>query len=274
MKIIDLIRRRTHPADSTVRAFWHGDPLTGYQAMCLRSFVERGCAVEVFSYDRHLAMPAGVVRRDAADVWPTDEVMLYQSGFGTGSPSLHSNLFRYAMLHRLGGWWIDLDVVLLGALPADAMYFARERPDLIAVGTLRFPARHALLAEAVETCVSKGKAALWGQTGPQLFTALLARHGLAPLAKGPETTYPVPWREIAMLFDPARYQEAEAACRHARFLHLYGEVWRQSKIPVDLRPPEGSFLDMLAGRHKVDFGTDRRMDREAIIKGLAWTQAM
>ena len=208
----------------------------------------------MFSYDKHLSMPAGVRRREAAEVWPTDEVMLYQSGFGTGSPSLHSNLFRYAMLHQLGGWWIDLDVVSLGAkLPLDAMYFARERADLIAVGTLRFPAGHVLFAEAVDTCVSNGKAALWGQTGPQLFTALVAKHGLEPLAKGPETTYPVPWREIAMLLDPSRFEEAEAACRQAHFLHLYDAIWRHSKIPVELRPPEGSFLDMLVERQQNRF---------------------
>ena len=240
----------THPADNTVRAFWHGDPLTGYQAMCLRSFVDHGCAVEVFSYDKHLSMPAGVRRREAAEVWPTDEVMLYQSGFGTGSPSLHSNLFRYAMLHQLGGWWIDLDVVSLGAkLPLDAMYFARERADLIAVGTLRFPAGHVLL-QRPSTHASA--------TARQLYGARPVRNCLPPWSRSmgwsrwPKVltpTYPVPWREIAMLLDPSRFEEAEAACRQAHFLHLYDAIWRHSRIPVDLRPPEGSFLDMLVERH-------------------------
>ena len=257
----------------TVRAFWHGDPLTPYQTLCLRSFVERGHAVEVFSYQPHLAVPDGVLRRDAAEIWPTDKVMLYQSGFGAGSPSLHSNVFRYAMLHRLGGWWIDLDIVLLSTqLPPEEMYFAHESVDLINVGVLGFPAGHDLMAAAVAECVRIGRAAVWAQTGPRLFTRLVAQHGLGSRAKTPETTYPVTWREIGMLFDPSRLQQVETKCSDATFLHLYNEIWRQSKIPTDLRPPEGSFLDGLVERHKVDFGTDRRIDYTSLARDLAWTR--
>ena len=76
--------------------------------------------------------------------------MHYQTGFGAGSPSLHANLFRYAMLHRLGGWWIDLDVVLLRTeLPQQPIYFARENTEHIVNELYKFPHRHGLLAECV-----------------------------------------------------------------------------------------------------------------------------
>src|SRR5437763_9619614 len=136
------------PPDETVRSFWHGRPLSAYQVLCLRSFVDRGHTVEVFSYDPSLVVPDGVVRRDANEIWPTNRVLQYQTGFGTGSPALHANLFRHAMLHRLGGWWIDLDVVLLRTeLPQQPIYFARESTGHIVTGTLKFPPGHDLLAE-------------------------------------------------------------------------------------------------------------------------------
>ena len=260
------------PFDQTVRTFWQGRPLSAYQALCLRSFVDRGHAVEVFSYDPSLAVPDGVLRRDADEIWPTDRILHYQIGRGTGSPSLHSNLFRYAMLHRLGGWWIDLDVVLLRMeLPQPPIYFARENTARIGTGTLKFPLGHNLLADSVRECVKVAETAAWGQTGPRLFELLVKKYGLESLAQTYETTYPIPWRQIAILFDPARAEEVGARCAHASFLHLYNEIWRRSQIPLDLRPPEGSYLDMLATRHGIDIGSDRRMDFDDIARRLAWT---
>jgi hypothetical protein len=201
--------------------------------------------------------------------------MHYQTGFGTGSPSLHANLFRYAMLHRLGGWWVDMDVVLLRTeLPQQPIYFARvntQYGSTAATGTLRFPPKHDLLAECVDECMKVGETATWGRTGPRLFDSMVKKYGLEPLAQTCETTYPIHWREIAILFDPLRAEEAGARCADANFLHLYNEIWRQSEIPLDLRPPEGSFLDLLVTRHSIDIGSDRRMNFDDIARRLAGT---
>ena len=52
--------------------------------------------------------------------------------------------------------------------------------------------------------------------------------------------------------------------------HLYNQIWRQAQIPIDLRPPEGSYLDMLVTRHGIDTAVDRRMDFNDIARRLAW----
>jgi len=43
-------------APQTFRGFWHGSPLGPYQLLCLHSFVAHGHRVEVFTYDRDLAV--------------------------------------------------------------------------------------------------------------------------------------------------------------------------------------------------------------------------
>lgn len=256
----------------TVGTFWHGSPLTAYHHLCLRSFADRGYPVELFSYDCDLVVPDGVHLRDANEIWPTDRVMRYQSGFGIGSPSLHSNLFRYAMLHRLGGWWIDMDVVLLRSeLPEQQIYFARESTQQIGTGTLKFPPGHSLLADCIRECVRQGEAATWGQTGSRLFKSLVAKYDLKSLAQSYKTTHPIPWREVAILFDPAGAEEVARNCADASFLHLYNEAWRRSEIPFDLRPPEGSYLDMLLTCHGIAMSTDRRMNFDDVQRGFAWT---
>ncbi|MBI3703306.1 MAG: hypothetical protein HY244_05500, partial [Rhizobiales bacterium] len=162
-------------------------------------------------------------------------------------------------------------ILLRAESPHQPIYFARENTGHIVSGTIKFPPGHDLLADCIDECVKVGETATWGRTGPQLFQSMVKKYGLESLALSYETTYPIPWREIAILFDPARVDEAVARCAHANFLHLYNEIWRQSQIPVDLRPPEGSYLDRLVARHRIDIGNDRRMDFDDIAKRLAWT---
>jgi hypothetical protein len=107
-----------------VRGFWHGKPLNPYQRLAMRSFHDRGYRIEIFTYDLSVDIPAWIKRRDANEIWPTDRVMQYPAGPGKGSYSLHSNLFRYTMLHQLGGWWVDLDTILIAPeLPQTDLYF-------------------------------------------------------------------------------------------------------------------------------------------------------
>ena len=88
--------------------------LSPYEQFCLKSFVDCGYAVDLYTYDLALVVPAGVRVCDAAELISPDEVFVYQAeGFGKGSPSAFSNYFRYKLLVEKGGWWIDTDVVCL-----------------------------------------------------------------------------------------------------------------------------------------------------------------
>jgi hypothetical protein len=236
-------------ARSTFRSFWHGAPVGPYQLVCLASFVQRGYQVELFSYDRSLEVPHWIALRDAREIYPTDHVLKYQIEFGRGSPALHANLFRYAMLHRLGGWWIDLDVVMLREVaPQTELFFARltETDRRVNQAVLKFPAGHPLLAEARDECIDLGESvAVWGETGPTLITRLIEQHGLAAAVRSWQQVHPIPWNDLLALFDPARCQEVQERCGQSDFLHLFNEAWRGAGIPPDWGPPEGSFLDRL-----------------------------
>lgn len=246
-----------------VRGFWHGPPLNHYQALCLRSFLRNGFAVEVFTYQPDIGCPAGVTQRDAREVWPTDHVLRYQVGLGQGSPALHANLFRYKMLQRYGGWWIDLDVFCFPRpLPKLAYFFAAEPHDAAFFNNaiLKLPQGHSLLEEAIEACIAVGESAVWGQTGPHLLTKLVAEHGLAAHGRSHDFAYPVAWNEVAMLFDPDRCEEVKQRCQAAWFLHLFAEVWRGAGVPQRLGPPRGSFLDWLFNTFTPDLAFGPHMD--------------
>jgi LPS sulfotransferase NodH len=239
-----------------IRGFWHGSQLGPYQLLGLRSFADRGHRIELFTYDSTIAVPGWIVRRDANEIFPTDHVLAYQNDLGRGSFALHSNLFRYAMLHKLGGWGLDLDIVLLRPdLPKADIYFAVGSLDPIQAtfAAIKFPAGHPALAEAVERCLALGETApLYGETGPDLFTEMVAKHDLAQFGQPMETTYPISALDVPSLFDPDKFDELEDRCANSQFVHLFNETWRRAGIPSYLGPPAGSFIDNLLRKHGLE----------------------
>jgi hypothetical protein len=243
-----------------VRSFWHGESLNPYLLLCLRSFVRQGCRVEVFSYAQAPGFPEWIVARDAREIVPTQSVLVYRKGPGAGSPSLHSNLFRFALLDRLGGWWIDTDVaVLRRPLPSAPYYFSMEA-DHFANSVVKFPKGHPLLAEGAERCRQASEDVTWGITGPTLFTTLVHHHKLVGWAVPAEQGCPFIWTEVPALFDPARTDEMMARSAKSSFVHLYCEVWRRIGIPGELGPPLGSFLDQQFRQSDLDLRFAARID--------------
>lgn len=229
-----------------VRTFWHGPPLSYYHRACLASFVSKGVGVELFAYDARLQVPAGVVVRDAREI--LDDSGL-QGGMGRTRAGQHSNRFRYALLHRLGGWWVDTDVMLLGdTLPSGDHFVAHYDPKGLNTAVLAFPAGSPVTQRAIaayEAHIATEPKPRWGALGPDLITRVIRDLGLQHTSQPAETTYPIHWLELILMLDPKRRAEAEAKCARASFLHLWDGWWRDCGIPMEFRPPPGSFLDSL-----------------------------
>ena len=260
-------------SSETVRFFWHGSPLGPYQLMGMRSFVNRGHSVELFTYDSTIAVPAWIVRRDANEIWPTDHILTYRDGASRGNFALHANLFRYAMLHRLGGWWIDHDVILLReALPAQDIFFSLEAVDPISAtnSVLKFPAGHPAMADCVARCVAAGETPLYGETASVLFTEIAAKYRLPRNERSTDATYPLSALDVPAMFDPAERDQLRARCENATFVHLFNEKWRRAGIPNDLGPPAGSFIDDVLRAH----GGEAPSPRMAVDDVKRWTACL
>ena len=241
-------------APQTVRSFWHGARLGPYQQLCLKSFADRGHRVEVFSYDTDFAAPDWLIVRDARDILPAQEVL---SPLPQGGGAIHGDLFRYALLERLGGWWIDPDVMLMQPdLPDTDLFVAgHDAFGQIPPAVVKCPPGYPLIKAALTHARALGgDHARWSRAGAPLWTALVAEHEAGALRLASEPLGPVSWFTVPDLFDPARMdrlsQQAAATC----FLRLQDEVWRRAGIPAWLAPPEGSFLGMLLQRHGIDTG--------------------
>jgi hypothetical protein len=231
------------------QSFWWG-PLSPYERLCLNSFIDRGHAFDLYTFDPNLAVPAGVQLRDAAAILDQSEFFVYENGPGRGSPSAFANLFRYKLLRDKGGWWVDTDVVCLADdIPAYPEFFARQ-DDLINAAVVYFQQGHPMMTRCFEQAKAAGRTVRWGDTGPRLLTRVLEESGDAARALPASVCYPIHFTEVVDLFRPSATDALQARIASAQFLHLWNEMFNQNSIQKTMQPPRGSLLRMLAERHR------------------------
>jgi hypothetical protein len=234
------------------QSFWVGETLSPYEKMCMRSFVDHGHQFHLYSYAKSLDVPSGVVIKDAADVLPQSECFCYKKGFGTGSYSAGSNLFRYLLLTRSGGWWVDTDVLCLtDVIPSYEAFFAHEDEEFVNGAVLYFNADDALINACLVEARGIGDNASWGELGPRLITKLATSLNRVADALPANLCYPIHYSEALTLLLPDRCAGIQEHVRSSLFLHLWNEIFRQAMIEKSRLPPRGSYLRAMADRHPV-----------------------
>ena len=79
----------------TIGALWMEGALSFLEQLCLKSFVDAGHRVVLYHYGPLQNVPEGIELADANDIMSRDNFLTHER---TGSPALHSDLFRYKML--------------------------------------------------------------------------------------------------------------------------------------------------------------------------------
>jgi hypothetical protein len=183
-----------------VNSFWGGGPLTRLEVLCLSSFLQNGARYNLYAYEEPEGVPQGISVRDAAEILPAGRMFRYPAGtLNEGSLSGYSNLFRYTLLQRLGGWWVDTDVCCLRPFPTDReeLYLREETQSgdpLVASCIFRAPPESSVLAHCLDTFartdVSK---VVHGETGPVLLTDAIRKCGGEDAIRPGAQFLPVPW---------------------------------------------------------------------------------
>ena len=248
-----LLRERDHKAMSdrswTIKALWIGDTLSLIEQLSLASFVKCGHEVELFTYNHVAMVPDGVTIRDANEILGKEKIFLYRE---RPSYAGFANWFRYIMLYKEGGVWIDTDMVCLKRFDFDSPLFfgmeAFDRYNCAVVGAEPNLALFSFLARQVENPNDylpydtkkerktkfkrkylKGNQrgnVKWGETGPRGFTRAinhfeLQSHGLPFTA-----FYPIHSECWTAIFDDT-FPSIEAYFPDTYAIHLWNEMMRR-----------------------------------------------
>jgi hypothetical protein len=233
--------------------YWDGAPLSQYEQLCLRSFIQRGHSVELSTYHGVTGIPDGVTIRDARVHLPLDDdiaLMLERQAY-----SKVSDILRYRLLDTAERTWVDVDIMLLAEeLPTDLPLFGLEDDHHANTAVLRVvpdsALRDRLLSETHGLAVEDILSAEHGAYSPLLLTRLIDELGLRALALQPAILYPIASRDLWRLFDPEEREWCERSLSGAATLHLWNEFLRRADVK-HRRPPRGSWLDRAMQAHGV-----------------------
>ena len=126
-----------------IHGLWIGKFLSSLELLTISSFIQHGHEFHLWVYEKTLTtLPKGTVLRDAHQIIPFTKVYRRKKddpilAFGKGSISTpFSDLFRYQLLYKEGGWWVDMDVTCLKTFAIEAPYFFNPHPILPMMGNI------------------------------------------------------------------------------------------------------------------------------------------
>jgi len=137
-----------------INCFWHNKHISLLELLTLKSFINNGYNVHLWRYDSVIdsQCPVEVVIKDANDILPIDR-LFYYTGKGdcrVGSLGGFSDLFRYHLIYKVGGVYVDMDTVCLSAFDFAAEYVIRPHNKCNTVANiLKAPAGCDLLKECI-----------------------------------------------------------------------------------------------------------------------------
>jgi hypothetical protein len=225
--------------------------------------LRQGHEVRLYCYAPPAGVPAGVELADAAEILPECAMFRHASG----SPAVFANRFRYELLHRGLGTWLDCDVYLLRPLDMERAYLMgfEDRKGTINNGVMRVPPDSPLLPpllalfeertiptwiggramiRAAWRLLTSGRTGVaempWGSTGPLALTALARRNGLTGEAQ-PQEVFHLGLQEPEWIRDPARSLDTMATPKTVA-IHLWNATTASFK---DAPAVPGSFLARL-----------------------------
>ena len=264
--------------DYGIGALWIGGDLSYLEQLCLKSFIDAGQAVRLYTYEGVGNAPEGVEIADANTVLP-------QTGFlrhaRTGSPALHSDLFRYHMLAQHEDLiWADTDAYCVKPFTTRTGHFyAWESDHGLNGGVLGLPRDSATLAALLEFTadeyaippwlppdeIAAMEAAReagapvhaaempWGVWGPAALTHFLKVTDEVRFAMPRVALYPFEYKDRRLMLRPG-VEIGDFVTEETFSIHLYGRRMRARILTHEENaiPRPRSVIGRLLKKHGID----------------------
>ncbi len=261
-----------------VGTLWIGGPLSWMEQVCLKSFVDQGQKITLFSYEDIPNVPAGVVRRDGREIIDTDDFIKYEH---KNSFALFADLFRLHMIKACPGMiWVDTDVYCHRPMEYESDYvmgFELPGEHRVNNAVLGLPADSEILAQmiaftedrfSIAPFLAKNRQAEyrkaarsgepvhisqqpWGVWGPSMLTHYVHELGLQDKVQPLDAFYPVTFRERTDFLKNNAVAQARITDKTTA-LH----IWASNKRELGKRhsgiPRKGTFLAQRLAHHGIN----------------------
>ncbi|MGO4915647.1 class I SAM-dependent methyltransferase [Pseudogemmobacter sp. W21_MBD1_M6] len=263
-----------------IASLWIGAELSWLEQLCLKSFLDHGHKVVLYTYDAVANVPEGVDVRDAAEILPSEKIIRHAR---TGSPAYHADLFRLHMLKKTDYIWADTDAYC--CQPWDIKRgshlhgWISDATPQVNNGVLRLPKTSKTLAAMLkftsdeypvppwygvekqaelQALKDKGQGVHvsllpWGIWGPEALFWFLNQTGEIRHSQPGHVLYPVPFANAGITLKSKTADEARALVKDDTLsIHFWGRRFRNIAAKRGQVPARGSFVGDLLDRHGID----------------------
>ncbi|MGB3148478.1 MAG: hypothetical protein WBA91_12080 [Paracoccaceae bacterium] len=263
--------------DFQIGALWIGGDLSFLEQLCLKSFLDCGHHVKLYSYAPIGNAPEGIEHADANAILPQTNFLRHAR---TSSPALHSDLFRYHLLAKNDDMiWADTDAYCVKRFETESGHFhAWESEKHVNGGVLGLPRDSQTLAALLDYTsdeyaipewygpdyqaeleaardagnpVHAGEQP-WGVWGPHALTHFLKKTGEVRHAMDSVALYPFAYRDRALMTRPG-FDVSPYVTDRTYSIHLYGRRMRARIVEkFDGVPKPRSLVGQLLKLHRID----------------------
>jgi len=142
--------------NKTIQSLWIGESLEAMELLTIASFLDHGHDFVLWTYTDIKNVPDGIDVRPAAEILPSKFIFTLKSSAHHGSVAHFADKFRFKLLEKHGGWWVDMDVTCLKPFDIDEPYVFKKNeiasaPDIIAsINIIKCPAKSEVMRYTFE----------------------------------------------------------------------------------------------------------------------------
>lgn len=240
-----------------IGCLWVEGPLSFLEQLCLVSFRDAGHHCVLYTYGEVTRIPDGIEQRDANEVLPQSGFLTHER---TGSPALHSDLFRYKLLENADRMiWADTDAYCVKAFETpNGHFYGWESKHHVNGGVLGLPPDSETLRELLEftsdefaipdwlpeetkaeyrAAAARGEPVhagemKWGVWGPHAVTHFLKKTGEIKYALPRHALYPFSFKERRKML--RRDTKTDDYVKDDTYsIHFYGRRMRKRIVEAE-----------------------------------------
>lgn len=253
-----MMSRPAMKTPPTIQSLWIGAPFSNLEKLCAQSFLDHGHEFHLYTYADIDGVPEGVVIKDGNEIMPYSELTAGALQF----PESLADCFRYALLYKRGGWWVDMDTVCIRPFdfPDDVIFSSPTSGERIFQNcSLRFPVGHPLMKamwELTQQNLRSKRIKRAEAGGPIVLTEQIHKFGLQHLAQ-PGSRFSLPHANGADYFNDS-YRDGLHFPANMHALHVYNSVLVKMGIDKNARFDDESLFEQLKTRHGIPQVADAR----------------
>ena len=242
------------------------------ERLSIQSYLDNGHELHLYIYDDVKDIPDGAVIKDGNDVLHGSKVYKDRRG----SYAAFSDWFRYEMLAKVGGFWVDTDTICIKPFDFKGdLVVGKEDVNNVCGAVLSFSKDHEIIFAMRDACREYPKINMWDSKkerwhkkinklfhlgrksagfgavgGPKVLTNVLHHHGYFNDTKPFTYFYPIHAKNWDSIFD-STFANGIEMFRDTYCIHLWNEMYRRKGWDKNATFAADSLFEQLKRKHGI-----------------------